>query len=182
MDPHIQHLQRDSTASQPIAWGTGQQAGAGLDFPKQDIFRLLAFAQAVLRLSKVHFEAGIGPASLRTHYVGSQSLSSSFMDGTRLYFPVSITAWCLHRRRDDQQGGVVSLLLGLFISIHSTYPSPAPSRGGQSQGSKGHLNHSMEVSLSLQARSTLQGSPVAVATLLLDPMASSTGCIKHLSY
>lgn len=40
------------------------------------------------------------------------------MDGTRLHFPASLIASCLHRRRDGQQGGVVSLLLGLFNFIH----------------------------------------------------------------
>lgn len=92
-------------------------------------------------------KAGVGPASLRTHYVRSQALSSSCMDETRLYFPDSLTARCLHRRWDDQQGGVVSLLLGLFNSVQGTYPPPAPSRDRLSQGGKGHLNHSLEVSL-----------------------------------
>lgn len=146
MDPHTQHLQIPQPC-QSIAWASGQQARAGLDLPKQDAFRLLAFTQALLRLSKVHSEAGVGPASLRPHYVRSQGLSSSFMDRTRLSFPDSLIARCLHRRWDDRQGRVVSLLLGLLNSVRGTHPPSAPSHERQSQGGKGHLNHSLEVSL-----------------------------------
>lgn len=38
------------------------------------LIQLLAFAQAFLRLSMVFFGAGVGPASLRTHYVRSSFL------------------------------------------------------------------------------------------------------------